>query len=178
VLGSLPGQPQPSQKRFETLLWDSLHGFDPAREVFVESESRTIGRLRVPEGLLAKMRDSPCVVIEMPATARVDLLMQDYAHFLRDTEALCERLEALREARGAAVVERWQALARDGQLVAVVQDLLADHYDPIYLRSMARNYVHFTQARELQLPDGSPRALARLAQQLLGAGPGRSGNHP
>jgi tRNA 2-selenouridine synthase len=48
ILGDMPGRPQPSQKRFDTLIWHALRGFDPSRPVFVESESARIGRLRVP----------------------------------------------------------------------------------------------------------------------------------
>ena len=49
VLGDLPQEPQPSQKGFETQLWQALRKLDPSRTVFVESESRKIGNLRVPE---------------------------------------------------------------------------------------------------------------------------------
>ncbi|HSW81841.1 MAG TPA: tRNA 2-selenouridine(34) synthase MnmH, partial [Usitatibacter sp.] len=49
LLGELPDAPQPSQKSFETAIWTALSGFDPARAVFVESESRKVGNLRVPE---------------------------------------------------------------------------------------------------------------------------------
>ena len=61
VLGELPDEPQPSQKSFETSLWSSLSRFDPARPVFVESESKKVGNLRVPETLIARMRDSECL---------------------------------------------------------------------------------------------------------------------
>ena len=61
VLGALPDAPQPSQKRFETRLWQALREFDPARPVFVESESRTIGRLRVPEALLQRKSAATCL---------------------------------------------------------------------------------------------------------------------
>ena len=55
VLGVLPGQPQPDQKWFETLLLQALERFDPARPVFVEAESRKIGRLHVPEALIERV---------------------------------------------------------------------------------------------------------------------------
>ena len=167
VLGALPGAPQPSQKRFETLLWDTLRRLDPARPVFVESESRTVGRLRLPEALLERVRAAPCIVVEMPLEARVQLLMEDYAHHVTDTEGLCERLQVLREARGNAIVDRWQAAARAGHIVEVVHDLLTEHYDPIYLRSMARNFHHFEGAPVAHAADGSPPTLRTLARSLL-----------
>lgn len=167
VLGPLPGQPQPSQKAFETALWHALRGFDAARPVWAESESRTIGRLRVPEALLARLRASPCVAIDMPLAGRVELLMDDYRHFVRDADAFCDRLDALRELRGAPTVERWQAQARAGDFAAVVRELLDQHYDPTYTRSMARNYAGFAQATPLALADAADATLSDAARQLL-----------
>ncbi len=169
VLGPLPGVPQPSQKHFETCLWQALRGFDAARPVFVEGESRMIGRLRVPEPLLERLRAAPCAVVEMPIEARVQLLMEDYAHFVADAEALCARLATLREVRGAAVVERWQALARGGQTREVVHDLLADHYDPIYTRSMKRHFERLEGAPTVALADGGSASLAQAAASLIAA---------
>ena len=166
VLGPLPGQPQPSQKAFETQLWQALRKLDPARPVYVEGESRTIGRLRVPERLLEQLRAARCVQVQMPLAARVEFLLRDYAHFVSDVESFCERLSALRDLRGAAVVEHWQAEARAGRLADVVQALLIEHYDPIYLRSMQRNFSGFADALALELNDGLPQTLAAAARQL------------
>jgi tRNA 2-selenouridine synthase len=166
VLGPLPGQPQPSQKAFETALWAAQRGFDPARPVWAESESRTIGRLRVPEALLERLRASPCVAVEMPLPARVALLMQDYGHFVRDTDSFCERLAALSQLRGDETVARWQAMAREGRHAEVVEELLLQHYDPIYQRSMSRNYAGFSNAWPLPLADGSAASLVEAAGRL------------
>lgn len=175
VLGLVPGEVQPSQKAFETALWLALRSFDATRPVWVESESRTIGRLRVPETLLARMRAAPCVVVQMPLPARVSLLMEDYGHFVRDaeaTEAFCTRLQALREHRGGDTVARWQASARAGRHAEVVEELLVQHYDPIYERSMARNYAGYAGAPVLQLADGGPASLAEAAGYLCTLAPG------
>ena len=169
VLGPLPGQPQPSQKAFENRVWQTLRGFSPARAVFAESESRTIGRLRVPERLLEQLRAAPCVSLLLPLEERVKLLLNDYEHFVRDVDSFCQRLQALRELCGAAVVERWQAQARAGQLADVVRELLTEHYDPIYNRSMPRNFAGFAAALPLPLADAEPATLAHAAQRLAEA---------
>lgn len=167
VLGAVPDRPQPSQKAFETRLWQALRAFDPERVVFVESESRTIGRLRLPEPLLQRMRAAPCVRLEMGLAPRVALLREDYAHFVADTAALCARLDTLREARGHEVVNGWLALARAGHIDELVAALLETHYDPVYLRSMVRNYAGFEQAHEVVLEDGSADALTRAAAAVV-----------
>jgi len=166
VLGLVPGERQPSQKSFETQIWLALHKLDPTRPVWVEGESRTIGRLRLPEPLLEKLRGSPVVQVQMPLAARVAFLMQDYVHFVDDVEAFCERLGALRELRGAQTVERWQQAARDNNSRQVVEELLTLHYDPVYLKSMQRNFSGFDQAHVIEVSDGAPVTLQAAAQAL------------
>ena len=167
VLGLVPGEQQPSQKAFETQVWQALRGMDANRVVWAEGESRTIGRLRLPEPLLEKLRASPVVQVQMDVAARVDFLMQDYAHFVNDAEAFCERLAALRELRGAVTVERWQQAARQGNSRLVVEELLTTHYDPTYLKSMQRNFSGFAQARVLDLADAGVPCLAAAARTLM-----------
>lgn len=167
VLGPEPGQAQPGQKAFETRLWHALRGLDPARPVFAESESRTIGRLRVPEALLRQLRAARCIRPDLGLEARVDLLLQDYAHFLRDVDGFCERLQALRELRGGALVQAWQDLARAGQWRSVVQELLVQHYDPIYERSLPHNYPGYAAALPLPLVAADPASLADAARRII-----------
>src|SRR5471032_1133073 len=81
VLGNLPSQPQPRQKAFETAIWHALRSFDPALPVFVESESKKVGNLRVPAALMDTMRASDCIALTLSRENRVRLLMEDYAHF-------------------------------------------------------------------------------------------------
>jgi tRNA 2-selenouridine synthase len=169
VLGLVPGQPQPSQKAFETQLWQALRSFDAAKPVFTEGESRTIGQLRLPEKLLAHMRASRCVRLELPVAARVQMLLEDYAHFVNDIDSFCERLNALREVRGNAVVVQWQLQARSGDVAKVVEELLILHYDPVYEKSMQRNFANFADSPALQLPDAGPTVLAATAQALVTA---------
>jgi len=167
VLGARPEAPQPSQKQFETRLWQALQAFDRQGPVFVESESRLIGRLRVPEALLQHMRAAPCLQVDMPVAARVQLLMQDYAHFVQDPLLLCQRLDSLRQVRGHAVVEQWQTAIRQGRLDEAVAQLLREHYDPIYQRSMERNFAQFDAAPRLSVRSGAAADLSAAAMQAL-----------
>jgi tRNA 2-selenouridine synthase len=170
VLGLIPGHPQPTQKAFETLIWDALRRFDASRPVFVESESKKVGNLRVPEPLIERMRShSSCLRVEMPDEARVQLLLEDYAFFAHDPELFCRQLDALVELRGLELVGRWQAAARAGRWAEVCADLMHHHYDPLYLKSMQRNFSGFNDAATVHLADGSPLSLRAAALQLTAA---------
>jgi tRNA 2-selenouridine synthase len=168
VLGLIPGQAQPTQKRFDTLVWQKLRGFDPERPVYVESESKKVGNVAVPESLIAAMRASPSVLrLDLSEDERVRLLLEDYAFFSQDREFFCERLAALKEIRGKEVVEGWQAQVRAGDIEAVVRELLVKHYDPGYASSTARNFKAFAQAQAIVPKDRSPEAMAALAKELV-----------
>ncbi len=172
VLGALPGQPQPSQKAFDTRVWDALRRCDPARPVFVESESRKVGNVAVPTALMEAMRRSPCLNLVLEEAERVALLMEDYDFFVRNTAEFCGRLDVLAEIRGKATVQHWKDQVASGHISDVVQQLLTLHYDPVYLQSMQRNFVLFSQAEDISPRDRSPGAMDALAQRILGSGPG------
>jgi tRNA 2-selenouridine synthase len=163
VLGLVPGSPQPGQKQFESRLWDALRQFDPARPVFIESESKKVGDLRVPERLIERMRTSPCIALALAHDARVALLMEDYHFFVTDTPAFCERLDALRVLRGNEVVKGWQEEARSGRTESVVRELLTQHYDPIYRQSIERNYPGHADPLMALSWDGSAASLDAAA---------------
>ncbi|CAG1017970.1 tRNA 2-selenouridine synthase [Burkholderiaceae bacterium] len=174
VLGLVPGSPQPTQKQFDSRVWDALRHFDSEREVWVESESKKVGELRVPQALIERMRAAPCVRIELPLPERVQLLMEDYDFFVKDVPAFCERLDALRALRGNEVVNAWQEVARSGRIEDVVRDLLVSHYDPVYLQSMQRNFAGFESAAVIEPEDGSHANWSRVAAGLAGEHAGSS----
>ncbi|MBK8073897.1 MAG: tRNA 2-selenouridine(34) synthase MnmH [Ramlibacter sp.] len=167
VLGAIPGRPQPSQRHFETRLWDTMSRFDPSRPVFVESESRKVGNLAVPGELMQAMRTSPCLRLQLPDDERVALLLEDYALFVSDPSLFRDRLEALVPLRGKAQVAAWQTMVQQGDFDTVVRELLARHYDPGYAASMARSFSGFDAAKLIAPEDHSTGAMARLAAKIL-----------
>jgi len=166
VLGHLPSQPQPSQKAFETRIWDQLRRFDPGHPVFVEAESKKVGNLRVPAALMDTMRASDCIALTLSRPHRVRLLMEDYEHFVDSPQALNAQLEHLTQLHGKDKIAHWQAMSQAGEMAALVDELLAHHYDPAYLRSIDRNFSKYAQAMPLELADIDDASFAAAARQL------------
>jgi len=160
VLGSLPGEPQPGQKWFESQLWDALRKFDPARHVWIESESRRIGNIQVPTTLLNCMRASRSVRIEPPIEERVRFLVEEYAHMLSEPEALKRRLNQLAALQPREVIQHWRDLIDAGAWHELVHDLLQNHYDPLYLRSMGRSYPDLDASPVLRPRRLDPESIA------------------
>ncbi|MDE2402364.1 MAG: tRNA 2-selenouridine(34) synthase MnmH [Burkholderiales bacterium] len=167
LLGAVPGQDQPSQKAFETAMVSVIEGFDLAKPVYVEAESRKIGRLALPTVLVDRMRASPCIEVLAPPQARLEFLLRDYAYLGEDGEALARRLEPLRDMHSKDTVNRWQDWARQSELPQLFEELTRLHYDPSYARSQSLHFHQWGQRQPLHSPTLDDEAIGRLARELL-----------
>lgn len=166
VLGDLPSEAQPSQKLFESRIWTALSGFNPARVVYVEAESKKVGALRVPEKLMTLMRASTCLDVSTPQPLRVTLLREEYTHLINDLRLLFGKLDCLTDLHSRARIDEWKSLAERGCWDGFVEQMLVHHYDPAYGRSMFRNYTGANHAQVLGVTDISEEGFRRLARTL------------
>ena len=169
LLGDVPGQPQPTQKTFDTRVLDVLRRFDPARPVWVEAESKKVGRLLVPEEVTAAMRRAPTVHLAVPMAERVRLCREDYAHFAADPKGMVARLQSLKPLVGGDELALWQALADEGRVDELFERLMTQHYDPCYARSTTREFGPGEAADRFALESLEPQALAATARALVAA---------
>ena len=164
VLGNLPGRPQPTQKMFESLLLQQLSGPRPEKPVYVEGESKKIGELHVPEALMERMRASPCIVLDTSIDMRVDLLLDEYRHFLSDRDALNKQLDCLVALHGRERIAEWKSITDWRELV---RRLLVEHYDPAYRRSSNRNFIQLADAAPVSIARADDDAFAAAARSIL-----------
>lgn len=167
VLGPLPELQQPSQKSFETALWQQLRQLDPSRSVFIEAESRKIGRIHLPSGLIDALHQSPCLEIKAPSEARIAFLLEDYAYFLKDPAFLRGRLERLRSLLPRERIEAWLQLIDQAAWPALIHELLEQHYDPLYRRSQQAHFNTTSATRQFETQTLSEEALRQLARSIL-----------
>jgi tRNA 2-selenouridine synthase len=144
-----------------------LQGMDPGRPVFVEAESRKIGKLQVPDALLDAIRAAPGLRIEAALPARVEFLLRDYDYAVADPAWLLERLNHLKGLQSNETLERLARADRRRGLCALVEELLTRHYDPLYQRSQSHNYASFTPPRATPPTAWTTPALDALAAQIL-----------
>jgi tRNA 2-selenouridine synthase len=168
VLGNLPDRPQPSQKMFESLLLKELSALDASRPVFVEGESKKIGELQVPEALMSRMRASACILLETSLETRVDLLLDEYRHFLEDRKSLDAQLDCLVALHGREKIAQWKAISNWREFVA---RLLVEHYDPAYRRSSMRNFNKLPEARAVRIASPDDACFTSAADSLLARAP-------
>lgn len=167
VLGDMPDTAQPSQKSFDSQVLARLESFDPAAPVYVESESKKIGRVRLPDALIEAMWASPCLRLETPAALRVALLLEDYAHFLHDPVLLRKQLERLHGMYSNELLAHWHALCEAQDWHAFISELLERHYDPAYSKSIYSHYPNYDAAYRLPLGSLGEESFRALAEEAL-----------
>jgi tRNA 2-selenouridine synthase len=169
LLGEFPGVVQPSQKAFETAIVEALAAFDPSRVVFVESESKRIGRLQLPETLLGCMRRARSVTLVTALAQRIALIKEEYGLRIDDPAVLAQRLQPLAPLVGKAVLKRWELLAAETHWDALIGELLDLHYDPLYTRSLQRHFLAggASGGATVEVTDTSAAAIAALAADVL-----------
>ncbi len=168
VLGFDPSGVQQSQKAFDTQLNDKLLGFDEKQPVFLEAESRKIGRVHLPASLFEEMKRGELIILDLPIDERVSFLVREYVWFQKHPDELKDKLLRLKEIRGKKTIERWFSMIDKSDWSALIKDLLSAHYDPLYNSSSRRSYTdessrHIVAAE--QIDDGE---FDRLAKYIIG----------
>ena len=167
VLGNEPNIEQPSQKGFETALWNALRALDPSRPVLVESESKKVGGLHVPDALMEKIRSGACIELRSSPQTRVSWLIREYHHFLTDTDNFKAKLALLTAHYGKVQIAKWNEAIDAGQFPGLVEELLIKHYDPSYQSSIVRNFPQYNIDHFVQLEDDSDEAFAKAAKTIV-----------
>lgn len=169
LLGAISGEQQPSQKAFDTALLEALRGLTPERPVFIEAESRTIGRVTLPEALLGAMHRSRCVLVRAHRDERIAFLLDDYAHLFDAPDAFKAQLMKLIGLHSRERVSHWCRLIDEHARAALFSELIELHYDPAYARSSTGHFVELPRAPQFVLRpnDADIDAQARMLLDRL-----------
>ncbi len=152
AFGALGQEKQPSTEMFENLLFERLEQLDLARPIYMEDESRSIGRIFLPEQLHAHMAAAPTVVVDTPRTARVERLVRDYTCF--PPEEIVAAIEKLSKRLGSQRVRQCCDMVRTGDMQAAVSDILT-YYDKQYSYLIETKHPHapWLEAEGLSVED-------------------------
>lgn len=167
VLGNEPNIDQPSQKGFETQLWNAFNALDKSRIIFVESESKKVGGVHIFDPLMDKIRIGKCIELRSSTQTRVSWLLREYHHFLSDANSFKRKLSLLTFRYGKVQIEKWNAAIDEGGFSSLVEELLVMHYDPSYQSSIVRNFSNYQEDNFVQLTSDSDEAFAAAAKDIL-----------
>ena len=166
VLGAPTEDEQPSQRHFESLLCRILHELDLNQPVYIEAESRRIGKIQMPTSLLETMRSSQCIRLEADPAARTCFLIREYHHFVEDGALLRNALQTLTRHVSKDKVDKWINWRKYGGPENLVHELLREYYDPLYLRSMKKHFSRYADAERVYFDAIDEETLKNTAREL------------
>ena len=137
AFGSLGMPDQPSQEMFENKIAWLLDDYSVSPFVWVENESRFIGRLRIPDAFFIQTNRAGLISIDRDLHARAARILEEYGGF--DPAILAEKTRGITKRMGGDRVKVSVEALESGDLMGWVMPLL-DYYD--------RNYAHSMQDRK------------------------------
>ncbi|WP_083440588.1 tRNA 2-selenouridine(34) synthase MnmH [Aquincola tertiaricarbonis] len=168
LIGALPDRSQPTQKMFDSNLFSLLRSFDIRRTVWVEAESKKIGRLQIPQSIYEAIQTSPLVEVTSPMEARIRVLRQTYPNYVLDPESMVRQLAPLKPLIGNEELQCWQQLAKTHQVDKLFERVLVAHYDPSYVRSSRKGSRPYS-SEHLRLDPTDTNQLRDAASSLTSA---------
>ena len=164
VFGS-QGQKQPSQKLFETLIYDKLVNLKTNEPIFVESESNKIGNLHIPKEFWKLMKSAPQIELSATVEKRAKFLVEEYSEITTDLDLLEKQITSLSNIAGHKVVESWLRMAKNKEFIELAKQLIEKHYDPRYKRGLLRKKKEVFAT--LKIDDISPKGLSLMVDRIL-----------
>ena len=159
VFGALGQGLQPTNEQFENELYNTWSGMDPGRRLWLEDESRSIGRVALPPPVYEHISNGRMVKVILDKKIRIGRLVEEYAGF--DKELLAAALLRIGEGLGGTRYNlAMEALERDD--FGLVADLVLEYYDKAYQKSIDKRKCREILDIELKGPDPSLHAKAIL----------------
>lgn len=150
AFGSLGMSEQPTIEQFENNLHQELNKFDFSRRIWVEDESRKIGKVVLHGGLWENLNNARLVLLNTPLDFRVRRLVKDYGRFKPD-ELRESLLKIAKRLGGLSLNEALEAL--DAGDLAKVAEISLNYYDKAYrfsLEKRNRNIAKTIDTTELE----------------------------
>ncbi len=162
AFGFIGEAPQPTVEQFENELFESTLALQTSRRVWVENESRSIGRIYIPQGFFSKMKDSPLVNVEITEEARITNLLADYV--LSDRRELEQAFQKIATKLGGQHLKTALEALEQGDFAAAARIALV-YYDKTYQHGLDTRPS--TDIRQLEFEHGDAREIAQVLAQLV-----------
>lgn len=135
AFGSLGQEEQPTSEQFENNLFEEWKILDFQKIVWIEDESRSIGKVWLSEILFDKIRTSKLIKIELPKSERINRLVDEYSIF--DNEILKQMLTKISKRLGKESLK--QAFDNlDNNKYEHVANISLNYYDKAYMHGLEK----------------------------------------
>ncbi|HHH49493.1 MAG TPA: tRNA 2-selenouridine(34) synthase MnmH [Saprospiraceae bacterium] len=127
---------QPSTEHFENTLLFELQKLDQNKRIWVENESRGIGKIFIPNGFWKKMKSASLINIERPLEERVQHLVDTYTQ--ESKEDLLIAFQKIKKRIGGQNLKMAEAALSDNDYSQAAKIALG-YYDKTYQYNLEKN---------------------------------------
>ena len=139
LLGKIPDLIQPSQKYFESLIFNKIKMLNLKQKIYVEAESSKIGNIHIPKSIWKKMVNSPRVEISASLELRATFLVNDYDYMCNNPMLINPIIKGLRNRLSKKLLDSWKKLIDRRNWFELTKSFLENHYDPSYSSNTIKN---------------------------------------
>lgn len=157
VFGALGLGEQPTQKNFEGQLWNVMRNLKADSPIFIEGESRKVGRIALPDFIVKRIASGTSVLITCGIKARAERLVNEYANDLNKEQIieLCSSLKEMKQRLGQSGIECLKKLLLEDRNREAVEKILTEYYDPVY-----QTYIDRVNSFDITLDGEQPKQAA------------------
>ena len=135
AFGGIDLPKQPTTEQFENKLFSEIQNLDTTQPIWVEDESKSIGKVSIPNAFYLKMGTMPVYFLEVPFTKRVQHLVHTYANLNQQKlgEAIGKIAKRLGNDKAKLALE-----ALEDKNYGKVVTLTLFYYDKYYLKGLKK----------------------------------------
>lgn len=126
---------QPTQEQFENNFAFELHNLNPKRQIWIEDESRTIGRRVIPNPFWKTMRSTNVINLLVSHDYRIHSLVQEYGQL--DKNFMIDCTLRVQKRLGPEQTKHAIAALKEDRMADFIRLLLV-YYDKTYRRGMEK----------------------------------------
>ncbi|QOR36455.1 tRNA 2-selenouridine(34) synthase MnmH [Clostridium sp. 'deep sea'] len=132
AFGSVGLGNQPTQKMFDSRLFDELLRLQNEPYIIVECESRRTGKINLPNKFFTKMKEGTHIHAYTTVEKRIERIIDEYGPSIIKVDELAKSISKLNRNLGNEKVNYLLNCLNNNQIAELVRILLVDYYDPLY----------------------------------------------
>lgn len=136
--GSMGRRQQPTQEQFENNLAEKLRKTDKNRKLWLEDESASIGKIRLPQNLWKQMQNATVIEVRISDEERVNFLTEEYG--VLDKDFLIEATMHISKRLGSNHAKEAVTAITENRMTDFIKIVLV-YYDKAYHRCLDRRSV-------------------------------------
>ena len=160
AFGGIGKTPETSTEKYENNIYNVMRNFDLKKPIWIEDESRNVGKVLVPPTIFKKMEISHRIIIDLPIEVRAQRLAIDYTGF--GNEIILDSLNIIKK----RLSERFPIIVEyvNNRKYKEAAILILPYYDKSYTKSLSRRDKELSTV--IKLSSDNPKETAIKIKEL------------